>query len=526
MKTEKTTKTKTAAKKTEAKTKTKAEATTKAATRQKSPAKTAAVAQGNPTRQPARKAKTAGMKTRKGKKVYPLTAAQKLHFFSQLYCPKKQLLNIGTSLTIEQELDFGALKESIYEAYDRCESMRLRFAADKEGNAYQYVVDKETRDIEHFDFTGWSEEDTKAKLVEWTSTPFEPYDSPMNRVVMVVMPDGFRGIYLLVHHMTMDAQSLILFFRDVIELYCNRMYEGVPYPADMSSYLEQLEKDLAYEAGSQAQRRNRDFFEKLIGDSEPVFADVDGAEKLRSQQEETGNPNLRAVDNRFDNVDANILSFQLEEEPSARLMKFCEDNQVSMVCLLMMGLRTYLQKENGLDDVSIVTTVARRATLKEKRSGGTRIHCFPFRTVIPGETTFLEALRQIRDGQNAIFRHANYDPVEYFATRSRVYGLENGRTYEPMSLTYQPMTLKEKGLDKLVDIRYKSSWYTNGVAAQALYLTVTHRADDNGLSFNWEYQTGAATPEKLEYIHYYLCRILFHGVENGERTVNEIISWA
>ena len=95
-----------------------------------------------------------------------------------------------------------------------------------------------------------------------------------------------------------------------------------------------------------------------------------------------------------------------------------------------------------------------------------------------------------------------------------------------MSLTYQPMTLKEKGLDKLGDIRYNSSWYTNGGAAQALYLSVTHRADDNGLSFNWEYQTGAATPEKLEYIHYYLCRILFHGVENGERTVNEIISWA
>ena len=46
------------------------------------------------------------MKEKFGKPLYPLTAAQKLHFFYQKYCPKKQVLNIGTSLTIQQSLDF------------------------------------------------------------------------------------------------------------------------------------------------------------------------------------------------------------------------------------------------------------------------------------------------------------------------------------------------------------------------------------------------------------------------------------
>jgi hypothetical protein len=31
------------------------------------------------------------------------------------------------------------------------------------------------------------------------------------------------------------------------------------------------------------------------------------------------------------------------------------------------------------------------------------------------------------------------------------------------------------------------------------------------------------TPEKLEYIYYYLCRIIFRGVEDPERTVGEIM---
>lgn len=67
------------------------------------------------------------MKTRKGYKVYPLTVAQKFHLYYQKFCPKKEVINIGTSLTIETDLDWNVLKESIYKAYERCDSMRTSF---------------------------------------------------------------------------------------------------------------------------------------------------------------------------------------------------------------------------------------------------------------------------------------------------------------------------------------------------------------------------------------------------------------
>lgn len=463
------------------------------------------------------------MKIINGKKAYPLTAAQKLHYYSQRFCPKKQLLNIGTSLTIQQSLDFGALKSAVYQAYDRCESMRLRFAEDEEGNVWQYVADREERDIEFFDFTGWEGWAAELKMREWTSIPFERYHSPLNKVVMIITPDGFQGIYLLVDHMTMDAQSLILFLKDIIEIYCNMKYEGIEYPKEMSSYIRQLEKDLAYEAGSKAQKKDAEFFEKLISSSEPVFNSFFGPMKLEAERVETKNPALRAATNTSTNVEANIELFELEAEPSARLLKFCEEHHISMVCLLMMGLRTYLQKENGNDDVSITTTVARRATLSEKKSGGTRIHCFPFRTIVKETDTFLEGLKIIRDGQNQIFRHANYDPTAYYAYRSKYYKLTPGQTYEPVGLTYQPLTTKDKGLDRLGDIQYKSAWYSNGVAAHALYLTVMHRAQDNGLNFSFEHQMGAINYEGIQKIYYYVCRILFKGIENPDMTVGDII---
>ncbi len=463
------------------------------------------------------------MKKRKGYDVYPLTAAQKFHFFYLDYCPNKAVVNIGTSLTIEAELDFDVLRESILKAYERSESMRLQFAKDKEGVWYQYVVDEVKQDVPLEDFSQATMEEAEATMRKWTQVPFKREDSPMSRMVMIKTPDGFSGVYLLADHVIMDAQSLICFLKDIIEIYCSRMYEDVAYPKDMASYIEQLKKDLAYEAGSKARARDEEFFHKMIESSEPIYNGIDGTAKLELERDRRKMPSLRAAVNVSDSVESDLDTFHLEGEPTKRLMDFCKEKQISLTCLLLMGLRTYFQKMNGNDDVSINTAIARRATLKEKKCGGTRIHSFPFRTVISQEKKFMDALLEIRDQQNELFRHANYDPVAYFAHRGKVYQNPQGCTYEPMSLTYQPMTLKEKGLDQLGDIRYKTKWYPNGATTQAMYLTVMHRPEDNGLDFNFEHQVKAVSRKQLEYMYYYLCKIMFKGIENPNLSVGDIL---
>ncbi len=467
------------------------------------------------------------MKERKGSNTYPLTSAQKLHYYSMKYCPKKQVLNIGTSLTIQVELQWDVLKECIREAIQRCEALRVQFGEDKDGNVYQYVIEEQTAEIKHFDFGHWKEEDAHNKMTEWTSTPFELYDTPMYEVVMIKMPENFHGVYLKVNHLIMDAQSLIVFMKDVMELYSTRVYEDIPVPKEMSSYIKQLEKDLAYEAGNNASKKDREFFENLIASSEPIFTDIYGMGKLNAEREKNGNPNQRAAVNTSDNVDANLANFFLEDEPSQRMLKFCEEHHVSMTCLLLMGLRTYLQKENGVDDISVSTTIARRATLMEKRCGGTRIHSFPFRTIISRDDTFLEGIFKIRDMQNQYFRHASYSPSEYYAFRRQHYKLENGQTYEPLALTYQPLMMRYDGpgLDKLGDIQYNVRRYSNSACAHTLYLTVSHRPS-GGLDFCFEHQTGVVTYEKLQEVYFYLCRIIFYGIEDCNRTVGEVIDWS
>ena len=462
-------------------------------------------------------------KTRKGYDVYPLTVAQKFHFYYMNFCPKKEVLNIGTSLTIGAELDFTVLHESIVEAFGRCECLKVRFFQDKDETWYQYVDEKAECQVDTEDFTDRTMEEAERVMHTWTQVPFSKQETALFRIVMIRMPDGFQGVYFLVDHRIMDAQSMICFLKDIIEIYCSKVYEDVKYPKEMESYLEQVKKDLAYEAGSRAKARDEAFFHQLIESSEPIYNGIDGPDKLEAERKASGNPNARAAVNVSDCVDSALDIFHLEEEPTRRLMNFCEKYHVSLVCLMMMGLRTYFQKMNHNDDVSITTTIARRATLKEKKSGGTRIHSFPFRTIIPETKTFLEGIYEIRDRQNELFRHANYDPVAFFAHQSKVWNKAPGHVYEPMSLTYQPMSMRDKDLEKLGDIQYKTKWYANGATTQAMYLTVMHRPEDNGLDFSFEHQIKAVSRKELEFLYYYLCKIMFKGAENPNLTIGEII---
>lgn len=454
-------------------------------------------------------------------KCYPLCAAQRIHNYSIKFSPT-QLLCIGTGLYVKQDVDFDALKKAVYKGYEMFETMRLRFVQDEDGTVYQYIAPTEDRDIPLVDFSGWNEEDAHDEMRRWTAIPFERYNSPMNKVVMVKLPGGFNGIYLKTDHMTMDSSSIIGFNKIVLQTYCSIMYD-YEKPAPMRSYIAQLEKDLEYEADSPMRKRDAEYWDKVITESEPMYTDFAGQGRLLTQRRENNNPNQRYAMVVSKSPVASISVFPLEKDASMRLIKFCEINRVPMVCLLLMGLRTVLSKFNDNEkDVSVKTCVSRRGTVAEKYCGGTRIHFFPLRTVMEPEVTFLEGIKMMQSAQNQVFRHVNFDPIEFTAKRNGHYNIKPGSSYESISLTYQPLTMKNAS-EKMPDIPYKSYWYTNGVAAQPLYLTVMHRPEDNGLNFNFEYRFDAVTKEEMEYFYYYLCRVLFRGIEDENRTIGEIL---
>ncbi len=457
------------------------------------------------------------------RECYPLVPAQKMHFYTVMTCQAPQVLNIGTGIYIQYDVDFEMLRKAIYEAYQRCESSRLRFHKDKKDEIWQYIVPEETREIELHDYRHWKEEDVHSRLTDYTKIPFEMYDSPLNRAIMVQMPDGYNGIYFNVQHMTMDSSSLFIFLRDILEIYCARMYpDQVEMPGEMQSYIECLKKDLEY-PDSKSYKKDQKYWASVLEEPEPMYTDFAGNTRLKKAREESGNPDKRSCSVVGGSNEAQITVYSLEADSSQKLMDFCAEKNVPMVCLLMMGLRTVLSIFNDEEkDISIKTTVARRGTLLETKSGGTRIHFFPCRTIVEPEDTFLDGIHKIQHAQNTIFRHANYDPIQYTMERAKALKLERGESYESISLTYQPMS-GQNGNRQELPASYKTMWYSNGVAAQPIYLTVMHRATDNGLDFYFEHRNGIVSKEEMDNIYYYICRILFSGIEHCDESMRDVL---
>ncbi|MBP3889517.1 MAG: peptide synthetase [Cellulosilyticum sp.] len=462
------------------------------------------------------------VKIQEGKELYPLTAAQRVFFYTLQACPHKQVLNIGTSMLLNNDIDFEYLKQAIKQTYERNEALRIQITQDEEGRVYQYVAPFEEKEIEYVDLSDKSEEEIDNIFTEWTAIPLDKYDEPLNRMVMVNTPSNYRGIYFVINHMTLDSSGIFATMTDLIEIYCSLKY-GLDYPKEMQSYIKALKKDLAYEQDSPQRQKDAKYWHEYYMASEPIFTDINGPVRLETTRKEMNNPNLRAARMIPQDSVAQHKVFHLETEPTAELISYCERNKLPMVCLLLMGIRTYLSKENNFEkDVTIKSTVARRGTVLEKKSGGTRVHFFPCRTIVEENQTFKEGIKVIQKAQNEIFRHSNYDPVQLLRDIQELYGYAPGFTHECMSLTYQPLSMRGKD-ERLNDIDYKCKWYPNGVAGQALYLTVMHSPVDQGLDFYFEYQPSMYSEKQLQDMYYYMCKIIFQGVQHEEKTVGEIM---
>ncbi|MCH5212656.1 MAG: peptide synthetase [Oscillospiraceae bacterium] len=454
---------------------------------------------------------------------YPITEAELLHLYTMSFSPTAEIVNLGTGRYLQMPINNSVLREALNRAVSRCETMRLRFWKEPETDKiWQYVMPYENQHFEYYDFSELSEEKAHAILDCWTSQPFDTFGGPLSRIVLVSMPNGYNGYYMNVHHATMDAASIITFNRDVMDIYCSLMYD-LPYPKPMTSYIESVKKDMAYMAGCKKKDADEKYWHEQFSRDEPIYTDFTGPGRLQTQRCENNNPNQRAGLLLSRDAAGSTVTYDLDVDSTMKLVHFCEEHGLPVSVLILHGLRTVLSKFNNNEkDICIKDFVARRSTVLAKKCGGVRMHCMTLRTIVEPTNTVLEALDIIDKAQNDLFKHSEYGPMTFYRTQREFYGVEKGGGYESVGFTYQPATLKSIA-PYLKGIPYKNFWYSSGKQPQAFYLTAMHRPSDGGLTFHFGYQSDVATPHEIEFLYYYLGRVIFRSIENPNATIEEIM---
>jgi hypothetical protein len=458
------------------------------------------------------------------RKLYPLTAAQKMHHNWIKSYKTQQVSGVSVVASLQAQLDFGLLKKCIQLEFERYGCMRIRFTKpDENGDVEQYIIKKETRDIPFKDLSGMTLAEADDTMQQWAYETFNGNNIPMCDVTMLKLPEGYNGFFIHMDHRLIDSCGLVVMINDLMQLYTHFKF-GTDYPQDLADFEEVLEKDLSKACNEKRFAKDKKFWDDQLDTlGEPIYSDIQGTSVLEEARKLHKDEKLRAADIELDNLFVEVKDYYLEPEPTKNLIDFCMNHQLSMTNLLLLGIRTYLQKVNdGQEDITIENFISRRSTHDEWTSGGSRTIMFPCRTVISPETDFMTAAYEIQNVQNRIYMHSNYDPALIMEEMRKRYNTPENTTYESCYLTYQPMPVK---LDNphLVNVSQHCKWFANGAATKKMYLTVSH-TDNGGMNFSFHYQTAHLKEQDMELLYYYMMRILFKGIAEPDMSIGEIIS--
>lgn len=451
------------------------------------------------------------------KKYYDLSAAQRILFFAQKYSIHKELNNISTSVLVDAELDLDTLKQAISRVYERNDALRLRVVkVDKEMK--QYFADYEEPDIEFLDFRGKTQEQMEKKLKKIARKPISILGKSMSKVYILRAYDGKWGIYFVVSHLIMDSWAITVFFKDVLMIY-EALRKGTDMPKPLASYEKLLQQELNYR-NTEAYKKARAFFEGFFRDDcQPIFTHVNGSSELERFRKKKKDPNWRwgRVFTLF--TKANHTMLPCSTDVVEKMKAYCDAQNLPMQSLVLLAFFCYLAKVNTIEkNVLFHTVVARRATLAEKNTGGSRVHFMPFWLIYEGHETFRELSKIIQEKQMAVFRHAEIDPLEVMGMLKKKYNAGRFDSYATASVTFQPVQLTGPE-----GVKIETKWYGNGVAAQPFYLTVMDGDGTGGLKFYYEYQTHHISLETVKRLHGYMMKVIEAGIENDEITINDLL---
>ncbi len=453
--------------------------------------------------------------------LYPLTASQRMLLQAMDEFGTAQVLTIGVCISMRAPLDFSLLKKCLTEEVRRLACLRIQFTSAQD-EIRQYIVPESCPDITYENLKDKSDTEIKALMTRWSAMGFEHEDAPLLRFVMVSLPHGWNGVYLCIDHRIMDSCGLVYMMNDTLQLYCHYLY-GAPIPAMPASCEDVLLADLERENDPLRREKDRAFWRQLLTTDEPIYTDINGPGILARSRLRHGSPDLRAADRIIQPMDGDMARFTLPKKEADRLERYCKEHSVSMANLLLMSMRTALSLLNdGEEDVTIRNYVSRRAARKSRTCGGCRIHCYPCRTVIPPETSFLDGIRQIKTYQSGVYRHSDFDPACVEQMMAEAYGLPPLTTYEGAALTCQLLPLSPVN-PRLRHIPVNVEWFSSGADIQKLYLTVMQEPLAKGLDFYFKYQTAELEAEEVRGFFELLCEVMSLGTRNTGIGVGEVM---
>ena len=449
--------------------------------------------------------------------VYNVIPSQQTMWLMIKYSPHKNVLQIPTSVTLGQNIDFGVLTKALNIEIERNDCMRLRFFKEK-GDLKQYFLPEYK--VDFVPVKSFKTEEEQNEYFNMKAKKAVNFLKGENfHIEFFHSFDGGCGIFFNVNHFVMDANAVSVFYMDLLSVY-KALMTGEEMPKKLFKFEDYIIKELAQLEDKENYAKGAEFYKEYFSKDGPCFyAGVHGPELLMKEREKTKNPNLRVPHSAYNPFDdkSDMIELHIDREISEKIINFCKENLIPPEILFQMGYRTHVSQLNfRTDDTLSMQLCSKRVTFKEKRMGGCVTQPLQVRCIIKEENTFREGLDIINGVRNSLFRHMDFPYLAARGIQMKLFGY--GLTDAPsfMMYTWLPVPTELPG-----GIKFTYKGYNMGRYCMPLY-TFTYPAAD-GMNFNYLYRISKISKQNIYDLHNNMLKTILAGIENPDLTFGELM---
>ena len=335
-----------------------------------------------------------------GQEPSPSFAQQRLLFLHRID-PQSEVYNIPLAFRLAGKVDITALEESINEIVRRHEVLRTRFETVHDATWLRVAPDLrvELPVIDLSDTPGDGQgRALERQIVEQSRLPFDLERGQLLRMRLFRLQEDEHAALLTMHHIVADGWSIMVFVRELCELYS-------AFSAGLSSPLPELSIQYSDFSRWQKERFEQGVFAAQLGYWEKQ---LEGAARLELPTDFPRPP--------VQTFNGAAYGFRLPATVGERLEKLTRDEHATLFMVLLAALNVVLHRYTQQTDIVVGTPIANRNRRELEPLIGFFVNTLVLRTDCSGQPTFRALLRRVRDTALAAYQHQDL-PFEQLVSK-------------------------------------------------------------------------------------------------------------
>jgi natural product biosynthesis luciferase-like monooxygenase protein/amino acid adenylation domain-containing protein len=353
---------------------------------------------------------------------YALSHGQKALWLLHELDPQGCAYNVGIAFEVSGRLDIVALEAALQAVVQRHPSLRTTFHL-RDGQPVQRVAAKVDVRLLIEDARGINEPELRRRASNHAKRPFDLAAGPLVRAVLYQQSVDLSLFLLVLHHIIEDSWSLGIILYEISQLYRTRRR----LPAVGSEYRDFVRWQGEMLAGGAGEADWAYWREQLAG--APVAIDLPTDRPRPPVQGYRGA----------------TFSMPLQSGLVDRLKGLGQAEGVTLYTTMLAGFSVLLHRYSRQDDICIGSPMTCRGRAEWARTVGYFVNPVVLRARFPGEPTFLETLRQMREVVRGALEHQDY-PFGLLVERLQP------RRDPTLSPLFQVMFTLQKGLAENVSL--------------------------------------------------------------------------